>query len=123
MNPKFKALIKDTIFFAIGSIGSKLILFFLVPLYTNFLSTSEYGVADLIFTVSQLLIPIFSVVIYSAVLRFGLTEGQSKEDCLLCGYIVLIIGSIICIISTPFMSLYQSIAAWKWYLCIYIIFF
>ena len=43
MGNKFKGLIKDVLIFAIGNIGSKLILFFLVPFYTNYLSKSEYG--------------------------------------------------------------------------------
>ena len=49
MNIKYKNLAKDTLIFAVGGIGTKMILFFLVPLYTNYLSTDEYGIADLIF--------------------------------------------------------------------------
>ena len=68
---KYTRLIKDTFVFALGNLGSKLILFFLVPLYTNYLTTEEYGTADLVFTISQFLVPIFSVVIFDAVIRFG----------------------------------------------------
>ena len=34
---------KDTLIFSLGSFGSKIILFFMVPLYTNYLTTEEYG--------------------------------------------------------------------------------
>ena len=74
MNDKYKALFKDTIIFAIGNLGSKMILFFLVPLYTNYLTTEEYGTADLIFTVAQLVVPVVSLTIYDAVIRFGLDK-------------------------------------------------
>ena len=60
---KYKNLLKDLIIFAIGSLGSKLILFLLVPLYTNFLSTEEYGTTELIYTFEQLLVPFASMVI------------------------------------------------------------
>lgn len=45
---RYKELFRDTAIFAIGSIGTKLILFLMVPLYTNYMSSAEYGTADLI---------------------------------------------------------------------------
>lgn len=50
-----KYLFKNTFIFTIGSIGTKLITFFLVPLYTYMLTSKEYGVVDLISTISMLL--------------------------------------------------------------------
>lgn len=64
MNNKYNKLVKDTLIFALGSIGSKFILFFLVPLYTNCLTTEQYGIADLVFTIAQIFIPIISLVIF-----------------------------------------------------------
>lgn len=121
MNNKYKKLVKDTLIFAIGGIGSKLILFFLVPLYTNYLSTEEYGIADLIFTVSQFIIPFVGVVIHDAVVRFALSKNEKKEDVLLCSLVVWVIGSAVTILATPLIGLYKPIAKWKWHLCIYVI--
>ena len=45
MNDKLKSLFKDTLIFAFGSLGSKLILFFMVPLYTTCRTQAEYGIA------------------------------------------------------------------------------
>ena len=47
-------LMKNTIIFTLGNFGSKLISFFLIPLYTNVLTTTEYGVVDLVVTVARL---------------------------------------------------------------------
>jgi len=116
---KYKRLLKDTFVFALGNLGSKLILFFLVPLYTNFLTTEEYGTADLVFTISQFLVPIFSVVIFDAVIRFGLSKDESAEEVLLDGLIVWAIGSVGIIIVTPLFGFYKAVADWKWYLCVY----
>ncbi len=121
MNKKYKSLIKDMFVFAVGGIGSKLILFFLVPLYTNFLSTEEYGIADLVFTVAQLIVPIVSIVIFDAVLRFALAKDERKEDVLLSGYIVFGVGACLTICVTPLLRLYPLLSEWKWYLCLYVI--
>jgi len=48
MNDKYKYLGKNTLIFAISSFGTKFMSFFLVPLYTNLLTTEEYGTVDLI---------------------------------------------------------------------------
>lgn len=118
---KHKQLVKDTIVFAIGNIGSKLILFFMVPLYTNYLTAEEFGTADLVFTISQLLIPFVSVVIFDAVLRFGLSKEANAEDVLLVGGIVFLLGSLVTVAVTPLFDFYIILSQWKWYLCIYVI--
>ena len=41
-------LLKNTLIFTLGNIGSRMISFFLIPLYTNVLTTSQYGTVDLI---------------------------------------------------------------------------
>lgn len=50
-----------------------------MPLYTNFMTTEEYGTADLVLTFARLLIPIVSVVIQDAVLRFGMMHDARRE--------------------------------------------
>lgn len=121
MNKKLKVLFKDTIIFALGSFGSKVILFFLVPLYTNYLTTEEYGIADLVFTTAQLIIPIVSIVIFEAVIRFGLMKDLNPAEVLKAGMMVGIIGTVCTVAITPFFGLYSAISPWKWYLCIYVI--
>lgn len=121
MESKHKKLIKDTIVFAIGNIGSKIILFFLVPLYTNVLSTEEYGIADLVFTVSQFLVPFVSLVIFDAVIRFGLSKEEKPKDVLVTSFVVLGIGVLATAIVTPAFQFYAPLSPWRWYLCVYVI--
>lgn len=122
MKQKIYNLLKDTLIFAIGSIGSKLILFILMPIYTNCLTEAEYGISELIFSVSQLLIPFLSLVIFDAVVRFGLSKEDKPEDVLLIGMLVFLAGSVLTVAITPVIGLYDALAPWKWYLCVYIIF-
>ncbi len=120
MNKKYSRLLKDTLIFAIGGFGSKLILFFLVPLYTNYLTQADYGISDLVFTFSQLLIPVFSLTIYNAVLRFGISKSEQKENVLVAGFFIFGIGSALCLAITPIFSLYAPLSEWKWYLTTYV---
>lgn len=121
MSNKYVNLIKDTIIFAIGTIGSKLILFVLVPLYTNCLTPSEYGIADLVFTLSQFILPFVCLGIMHAIIRFGLSKSENPDQVLLCGLVVALIGTIITVCLTPLIGLYKSVSEWKWYFCAYII--
>lgn len=118
---KYKNLIGDTIAFSIGNFGSKLILFLLVPLYTNILTTSEYGISELIATIANLIIPIVSLVIHDAVLRFTLDSKVNKNNVLYNSIIVAIFGSICAIPLVFVISCYPSIKPWSLYLYFYVV--
>ncbi len=96
MQNKYRNLLSNTLLFTIGSFGSKFILFFLVPLYTNCLTTEEYGVADLINTSVNLIIPFITLSVNDAILRFTLSKQIKPENVIknsilvLCSAILLI---------------------------------
>ena len=117
----YKTLLKDILIFGLGNLGTKLVLFLMVPLYTNFMSDSEFGIADLVFTIAQLLDPILSIVIYDAVIRFGLSKDEKRENVILVGLIILGLSLVSGLALVPIIGLYKSIAEWKWYLYIYVI--
>jgi O-antigen/teichoic acid export membrane protein len=121
MASRYKTLLKDTMIFALGNFGKKLILFLMVPLYTNFMSDAEYGIAELVFTIAQLMAPFISVVIFDAVIRFGLSRDERKEDVLLVGLTVLGMSAVLGLLLTPVIGLYRAMAEWKWYLYVYVI--
>ncbi len=75
----YKTLIFNTLIFALGSFGSKLLVLILVPLYTSALSPAEYGTVDLIAQTANILIPIFTLSISEAALRFGLDTKDEIE--------------------------------------------
>lgn len=77
MKGKYRALIKDVLLFTLSTFLPKAISFFLVPLYTNCLTTAEYGVADLVSTTVSLIIPFLTLDINDAVMRFTI---ESKQD-------------------------------------------
>lgn len=72
-------LLKNTLIFTLGNIGSRMISFFLIPLYTNVLTTSQYGTVDLITTISTVAGPMLTLNIAESVMRFGLDKDADKE--------------------------------------------
>lgn len=80
MKSKYSELIKNTGILTIANFSSKILVFFLVPLYTSVLSTSEYGITDLIFSTVQLITPILTFNISDAVLRFTLENKKNNRD-------------------------------------------
>ena len=69
-------LIVNIVLFTINTFGSRLIVFFLIPLYTHYLTDSQLGLADLVSSTATIMMSIFSLRISSAVLRFA---GKSKD--------------------------------------------
>lgn len=118
---KHKSLIRNTFIFALGNVGSKLVLFLLVPLYTNYLTTAEYGTADLVFTIGQIVIPFASCGIYAAVIRFGISKKYNRNDVLRNSFRIIGVGSVVTIILTPLLRFYSALSDWKWYMCAYVI--
>lgn len=120
---KYKRLAGDTFIFALGNLGSKLILFLLVPLYTNYLTKSEYGTAELVYTASNLIMPVTSLVIFDGVLRYTLDKRNNQKSVILNAGIIFVGGSILSIMIAPLVGLYPSLHEWKWYVSLYVITF
>lgn len=86
---KIKNLSQNALLFAISGFGTRIISFFLVPLYTYVLSTDEFGSVDLVTTTVQLLIPVLTINIQDAVLRFSLDKNYKAEDAICVGFKII----------------------------------
>lgn len=75
---KYRYLAKNIGLLTISSFGTKLLSFFFVPLYTNILTTNEYGTYDLFNTTIGLLIPILTLNILESVLRFSIDGNMDR---------------------------------------------
>ncbi len=74
-----KRLAKNTAIIAFGKMCTQFVSFLLLPLYTAVLSTSEYGVVDLITTYVSLLAPIVTLQLENAVFRYLIDRRGRKE--------------------------------------------
>lgn len=91
---KYRKLIKNSAVFAIANIGSYLISFVLLRLYTELLTTEQYGIIDFLTVTVSLAIPVFTLSIVEAVFRFSM-DDSNMEAVLANGVTVSVIGAVL----------------------------
>lgn len=98
---KNRYLLKNTLLFAIGNLGTKLINFLMVPLYSYVLTTEEYGIIDFVFTFITVLIPIISLNICEAIQRFSLDSQADHGKIYTNSIMINLIGFVVVVLSYP----------------------
>lgn len=78
MNAKAKKLINNIGIFAIGNLGSKLISFILIPIFTRYMGTAQFGQVDLITTTINMLLPVVALSVADAVFRFVMDKNSDQ---------------------------------------------
>lgn len=103
---RYRKLMSNSIVFTIGNFGSKLISFLMVPLYTYLLSTEEYGTVDLIVTTITLLVPLLTLELGQAALRYTIEykEEKTKKEILFNINLYLLVISLIIVLLSPVIS-------------------
>lgn len=114
-------LAKNTAIFAIGSFATKIISFLLLPLYTNVLSTTEYGVVDLITTISAVLAPVLTLNIGEAVIRFLLEKNSETNEIMTIGLLGIVFAAVGGLVFLPFVRFYSDVSHYGIYLYLYTI--
>ena len=114
-------LIKNTAIFTLGNLATRFIAFFLVPLYTNVLSTSEYGTVDLVSTISTIAVPIITLNIMESVMRFSLDKDANKNIITKIGITILICGAIAGLLIIPIISLWDRVKDYRLLIYFYVI--
>ena len=89
---RYKKLFSNTLILGIGTFCSKALTILLMPLYTSYLTQGEYGIVDLLVQAANLLIPLVSLGINNAVLRFGMDGETDRRAVLSTGLAVDLIG-------------------------------
>ncbi len=94
-----KKLANTTFVYFLANFSTKILSFLLLPLYTSKLSPEEYGSVDLVFTVSQFLIPVVSLTIYAAAFRYLIDAKtfEEKRSIISCSFLTLLFSSVIAV--------------------------
>ena len=79
MNKK-KQLAKNTLIIFLGKVCTQLISFFLIPLYTSYLATNEYGIVDLVQTYVTLLVPIITMELEMSIFRYLVDSRTDSKN-------------------------------------------
>lgn len=79
MNKK-KELLKNTIIIFLGKFSTQFLTFFLLPLYTKFLDSSDYGTIDLIMTYITLFVPVLTIQYEMGTFRYLIDNRNNQKQ-------------------------------------------
>jgi len=113
--PKTKVLLKDYLLYFVGNSSTRFITLLLIPLFTRTLTKGEYGYFEIVNATILILVPIISLQLSEAVLRFKLDKKESAdkknviETITALLIITAIISNIIFFIITDFITINYKI--------------
>ena len=77
---KYKKLAMNTMIFAVGNFGSKILVLLLTRLYTSNISPADSSTKELLEITANFLIPIFTFSMNEAIIRYGLDKRYNKRQ-------------------------------------------
>ena len=107
-----KLLAKHSVIYGIGTATNKLVAFLLLPIYTQYLTTHDYGIKELVGLSTDIIGTLMATAISSAFFRFYFDyQDQEKKDLVLsCSYLSLggfgLVVVIVLAFTTPVMAEY-----------------
>lgn len=116
---KYKKLFGNTLVFAVGSFGTKLLGFLLVALYTRVMSEGEYSTVDLIYQTVNILVPLVTFSMSDAVIRFGMDNEYDHRKVYTCANLCVLFGMTVFMLFTPLVSKISTIGDYSFLLYIY----
>lgn len=90
---RYRYLLKNVGLLTVSNFATKLLTFFLVPLYTSVLTTGEYGLYDAFYTTAGVLLPIVTLNIQEGVLRFALEKDYDADAVATVGFRCTLLGA------------------------------
>lgn len=75
-----KKLFRETLIYSIGSLGSKILSFLLLPFYTFLLTKKDLGEYDIFITTITLFVPLVSLQISDAVYRWLIDKDKDDDE-------------------------------------------
>lgn len=108
---RYKKLLSDAGLFVISNFASRVMIFFLLPLYTRVLTTTEYGIVDLLTNTINLIYPIFTLSIAEATLRFALEKDVENSEVLSASLFFTLISTLILAFLSPFICDFIGISS------------
>lgn len=118
---KYYDLIKGVGIYGVGTFGTKILSFLIVPIYTYYISTSDMGTYDVLISTISLLIPIITMQISDAAYRWIIQSENSHVDVYIRATIqVLVVNCIIAIAIIIFINKIYTIQ-YCMYFCILLV--
>ena len=119
---KYKKLASNTVILGIGTFGSKLLVFLLMPLYTAWLTTAEFGAAEMIAGIANFLIPIACVGISTGIFRFAAEREADQTRVFSSSVALLGLGLGGFLLLSPLLFLIPYCRPYVWLVVFYVLF-
>lgn len=116
---KYKTLVSNTALISFGTFGSKLLVFLMVRFYTGYLTTAEYGTADLITQTANLLLPVISLGITDGVFRFAMDSKIDRKSVFSSGVFTITLGALMFLLICPVLFLTHQFDGYIWLIVAY----
>lgn len=117
---RYKKLMGNTAVIGMGQLGSKILVYLLVRLYTAVMSTKEYSIASNLTETATLLIPILSLGIGEAVFRFGMDRDYQKKDVFSGGFVAAMLGALLLVAVIPILWSISYMQGREWLILVYV---
>lgn len=114
-------LLSNIVVLGLGAVLSKLATFFMMPVYTAYLTPADFGTADIVVNTAVLLLPLVSFGAPEAVFRF-VAGGYDEGVVVAVGKKFLKIGFTILMIVLPFLAFFEILRPYLLHLFCYVLF-
>ncbi len=118
---RYQKLFSNTLILSIGTFGSKLLVFLLMPLYTAILSTADYGAAELITGISNFLIPLACVGLSTGIFRFAAERESDREAVFSSSVVLLGVALAVFAALSPLLYLIPFATEYVWLIVLYVL--
>lgn len=118
---KYKRLFSNTLIFTVGKFVSKLIVIFMLPFYTSYLTSAEYSTADLITNLCNLLIPMACLGVSEGIFRGAAAKNVDKESFFTNGTLLMLIGGAVFLALSPLLNLFEYFTDYIWLIVLYVL--
>lgn len=117
---KYKKLAFNTVIFAIGSFGSKILSIMLTRFYTTYMFSEDIGTKGLVEMCANFLVPVVSFSIADAVIRYGLDENYDNRNVFSNAVVIFLFGVIGFLLLSPLLLLYSDIRPYVFLLAVFV---
>ena len=119
---KYKKLAFNTVIFAIGSFGSKILVILLTRLYSRHLDPVRSGIKELLEPTALFLQPIFTFALQEYLIRFGLDKNCDKREVFTTSGAMTFAGMLLMALTVPILSLIPAFNYIKGYTLLLIVY-
>ena len=119
---KYKKLVFNTGIFAIGTFGSKILIFLLTRLYAHQLDPVSNGIKDLLETTLLFMQPVFTFALQEYLIRFGLDKDYDKRKVFTTSGAITLTGIVLMSLIVPMLRGIPALDFLKGYTIMFILY-